>query len=669
MDPPPPPPPHGTSSGHKPSSGLPPGNYDIFIIPPHSSGSGFLYLPSLQPHRNSFLAGVACTLLAVAIWTVIFPVLREWFATIVASGGMGVVILLVGVGVAGWAWGKTQMETDKPANGSAGGASGTYANGSATGGPASGTTGGMPGASTGPAPGFNPQPPPGFNAQPPPGFNANPSPGFNTRPPPGFNGNPPPGFGSQPQPEFGTQPPPDFNTQPPPKPTWQKANTAPPNGNGTGTSADKDDWEKAREETRKKEDLRRRMEELRKKREEEEKEKAKQREKDAREREARERRENAVKERKEREIKERRERELKEARERREREAKEAKERREKEEKEAREAKEAKEAREAREAKEAKDAKEAEERRKKEAEERSKKEEKEAKERLRDPVTQTIPRKSDTSRSSSPIKDHRQPTARTATDDASSYSFRPYDKPKRPVQKATSTSSVYSESSYAPSQSTARTTPPPSNRGPYHTKDPDKIVIKAVYSFNNTFTKLPVAQLVSGVGSVTDGLVLRITTEGLFIDDDVRGVPQREWDVKAWTMKLVEVWCPQLQDLGATSGSAPASRNVTTGTGRSTFFGSKASSKVLTSEESDAFLEKFLQGCKSGCSGRFGASHSSVKSRSNISGSSQSGEYKGLHVLRASIRDQEGKRYVFVLQEEEGWKVAVGLQRLRRGTQ
>ena len=40
-----------------------------------------------------------------------------------------------------------------------------------------------------------------------------------------------------------------------------------------------------------------------------------------------------------------------------------------------------------------------------------------------------------------------------------------------------------------------------------------------------------------------------------------------------------------------------------------------------------------------------------------------------MHVLRASIRDAEGKRYVVVLQEEEGWKVAVGLQRLRRGTQ
>lgn len=77
------------------------------------------------------------------------------------------------------------------------------------------------------------------------------------------------------------------------------------------------------------------------------------------------------------------------------------------------------------------------------------------------------------------------------------------------------------------------------------TKDPDKVIIRGVYLFNNAFQKTPIAQLVSGQGSVTDGLVLRITTEGLFVDDDVRGVAQREWDVKAWTLKSVEV-CPFL---------------------------------------------------------------------------------------------------------------------------
>ncbi len=47
----------------------------------------------------------------------------------------------------------------------------------------------------------------------------------------------------------------------------------------------------------------------------------------------------------------------------------------------------------------------------------------------------------------------------------------------------------------------------------------------------------------------------------------------------------------------------------------------------------------------------------------------QTGTSGGMHVVRASIRDADGKRYVFVLSEAEGWKVAVGLQRLRRGTQ
>lgn len=281
-------------------------------------------------------------------------------------------------------------------------------------------------------------------------------------------------------------------------------------------------------------------------------------------------------------------------------------------------------------------------------------------------------------------------------DDA--YSYRPYDKPKRPMhQKAPS--SVYSQSSYAASQTTYATTPPPSQRGPYSTKDPDKIVIKAVYSFNNAFLKTPTSQLVSGVGSVTDGLILRITTEGLFIDDDVRGVPQREWDVKAWTMKLVEVWCPMFsQNPAGISTSAPrANKSFRRLWGLD-------KEKSATSEETDALLIDMLQLCKDNCRLRSASSRtapsyatSSVYSASSAGddrsvqsdsaygssvGSSsprdktnkhgvQTGELKNakLHVLRASIRDQEGKKYVFIITEEESWKVAVGLQRLRKGTQ
>ncbi|KAI9717760.1 MAG: hypothetical protein M1812_004489 [Candelaria pacifica] len=513
--PPPPPPPHGANPGTK--SGLPPGNYDIFIIPPHSAGSGFLYLPSLQPQRNSFLAGVACTLLAVSIWRIVAPVLKEWFATVVASGGVGVVMLLIGVGVAGWAWGKTQTEKGGPGPGGGGdgipkespnanapdpNAHNPGANGHATGGPMPGTAGA---SYAGGAAGARP------------------------------------------------------------KPTWQRSNP-PPTGSGTpGGGTTRGGWEKAREETRKKEEerkraeeLRNRTEELRKRKEDEEKkakeaaekerwEKARIREREAREREAREKKEREEKENREREEKEKREREQLEME-------------REKE--------------------------------KKEREEREAREKARAKARASSAYASGSPTKSAAPRPPSPTKRHHQPTAKSYLGtEEDEYSYRPYDKPKRPVNKQTSHSSAYSESSYAqssyaPSQSTARTTPPPSHRGTYSTKDPDKVVIKAVYSFTDSFPKLPVAQLVSGEGSVTDGLILRITTEGLFIDDDVRNVPQREWDIKAWTMKLVE-----------------------------------------------------------------------------------SGDYKGLHILRASIRDSEGKKYLFVLDESEGWKVAVGLQRLRRGTQ
>lgn len=53
----------------------------------------------------------------------------------------------------------------------------------------------------------------------------------------------------------------------------------------------------------------------------------------------------------------------------------------------------------------------------------------------------------------------------------------------------------------------------------------------------------------------------------------------------------------------------------------------------------------------------------------NEANSTQSVELQGHHLLRASIRDQEGKKYIFILSQSEGWKVALGLQRLRKGSQ
>ena len=534
MDPPPPPPPpHGANQQNGKSSGLPDGKYDIFVIPPHSAGAGFLYLPSLSTHRNSFLAGAACTAFAFFVYSIAVPVVKEFFNGIMAGNSSGVMVLTLGVGIACWAWGKTQAE----------GVGGTRPPGSSSGAStAGGSFGGQGGA-----------------------------PQQNT------SANPDGGAG--------------------PKTSWQRPNPQTTSSAGANASA-KSSWEKAREETRRKEEERRRTEEAKKRREDAERERQKQREKDVREKEERERK--AAREREERDRKDKREREEKE---------------------------------------------------------RQKASSEPAKDR-------------------SPPKRPPNPTVRTENED-DAYSFRPYDRPKKPVHKANSAASMYSESSYAPSQSTARTTPPPVRRGPYTTKDPDKIIIKGVYSFNNAFMRTPVAQLLSGSGHVTDGLILRITTEGLFIDDDVRGVPQREWDIKAWTMKLAEVWCPNFLE-GSTSFGSPR-RNV-----------AQSLDPFQKPLETDALLKRLSEACAtlccqipnsgtaSSCSSRrtfsTAASASSSTAYSSTSFGTdntviQSGEMMGLHVLRASIRDQEGKKYVFVLSQSEGWKVAIGLQRLRRGTQ
>jgi hypothetical protein len=426
---------------------MPDGNYDIFIIPPHSAGSGFLYLPSLAVQRNSFLAGVACALLAVGLYTLVVPVLKSWLETMMASGGIGMLLLLIGIGVAGWAWGKTQGEQG---GGGAGGASAANGAGART------------GQNTGP----------------------------------------------------GAMPKSKSYAPPPPRPE-EKSNA-------------QSGWEKAREETRKREEARKREEELKKKREDGQK--------------AREEAERTAKAKAEKEKWEQARAREKEQRER------EARERI------------------------------ARERREKDTREREARETAKARSAHSSPTKPTHP------------SNYHKPTARSVEEE---YSYRPYDAPpKRPGFKSSASSiSGVSESSYAPSHSTARTTPPPSQRGPYSTKDPDKIQIRAVYLFSDSFPMKPIASLIAAQGSVTDGLVLRIKTEGLFIDDDIRGVPQREWDVKAWTLKLVED--------GMTKNQAGV----------------------------------------------------------------------GVHVLRATTRDAENKKYTFVLDETEAWKVAVGLARLRKGSQ
>ncbi|KAJ6102229.1 hypothetical protein N7486_004656 [Penicillium sp. IBT 16267x] len=675
--PPPPPPPHGenphtTEGEYRKASDLPTGNYDIFVVPPHSAGSGFLYLPSLQTNRNSFFAGAASTMLLVIVWSLISPAAKTWYIAAVSSNGTGnstmaMIVVAFGVGIAGWLVGLSQSNMEGFFGGKGGGFSG----------------GSGPGAGG-----------PNANSQ----SNANQGNGQQQ-----YNG----GSGQQRQQHGGNYGGPkpgnqyagnqnQSNADPPPNPEEEKEREKEQERQKEREREERErqkekekeekererqraEKEREREETKRKEELRRKMDEFKRKREQEAKEKQRAAEREAMEKELKERREQleremaAAKAAAEKEARERLEKEVAEARAMHEKEAAEAKAEAERltaeakatSDRLAREAKEkaAKEAAEKEAAAKAAAQKEAMAKfaalKEAAAKRYAEKKAQEAKEKAANNKPAAPASATSAPRTPSPKKQPPFPTARTTVEEEDdAYSFRPYDRPRRPYGGA-SGSSAYSESSYAPSQSTARTTPPPSTRSAYSTKDPDKIVIQGVYQFNNAFMKTPVSQLVSGQGMVTDGLVLRITTEGLFVDDDLRGVGQREWDVKAWTLKLTEVWCPQMGAPPAKPGSSnPFS-----------FRRGGGAHTVPTNEESDAFLTNLLKVCKNTC--RLASPSACFARSANASGINEArapqSEFHGLHVLRASIRDQEGKRYVFVLQDTEAWKVAIGLQRLRAG--
>ncbi|KAI0433953.1 hypothetical protein F5Y09DRAFT_18226 [Xylaria sp. FL1042] len=827
-DQPPPPPPHGTNP-RRTSPNLPPGKYDIFIIPPHSSGAGFLYLPSLRPNVNSFAAGFASALVLVVLFQSMAPAFKVWYSNFQGMGNMGMLLLVIAVGVGAWALGRIQNEGG-PSAGNRGDSRhswGYYPGGNGpSGGPYSNS--GPPPHSSGPDP-DGPPPPPPPHGSPPPRSGSSQNTAGSDKPKSSWQERPQERSQERPRERPQERPKerpqerprersperspersqersqerprehPEERPQERPQPRPQERPKERPEERPQAEST-KGSWERAREETRRKEEERkakeaeqrkkdeiaRRIKELRAKearerakREQEAKERREKeaREKEEREREIRERleQEARIREEREREIREKIEKEVRirevrerEAREKLEKEAREARERQERELQEAREKLErearekeqqAKEQREREQQEKARKEKELREKRLQEARERELRErlerektlrerlerevkerearerevrereakerenkEREAKEReaarqkeaeaaaakaaeevkakaketettrrgtyafssvgertnpwpngkpptpapstTKSTVTPSVAPTATPSAASSSARRPPPPTAQSfrGTDD-DAYSYRPYDQPKSHTRRR-SGETIFTESSYAPSQSTSRTTPPPSMRGPYTTKDPDKIVIKAVYGFLNQFSKTPASQLLSGVGHVTDGLILRITTEGLFIDDDVRGVPQREWDVKAWTLKLMEVWCP-----AHTTADSNASPRVTNKSAPPRFkFSARGQSKMLMGDDADAYLTELLHACKDDCRmGPHGGSDAA-----SFRGTSQAGgewKHRGLHVLRATIRDQEGKRFLFVLGEEEGWKVAVGLQRLRKGTQ
>ncbi|KAJ5526933.1 hypothetical protein N7513_011092 [Penicillium frequentans] len=703
--PPPPPPPHGenphtTEGEYRKASDLPDGNYDIFVIPPHSSGSGFLYLPSLQTNRNSFFAGAASTMLLVIAWSLISPAVRTWYIAAVSSNGSGhstmaMIVVAFGVGIAGWVAGLSQSQMDGFFGGKGGGSSGGPGTGGSNANSQSNANQGNGQQNNSGQQQYN-----GGSGQQRQQYSGN-------------YGGPKPGnqyTGNQNQ----------SNEDPPPNPEEEKERERERERQKEREREEREkerererkereqekerererekererqkerereerekekqraEKERERDEAKRKEDLRRKMDEFKRKREQEAKEKQRAAEREAMEKELKERREQleremaAAKAAAEKEARERLEKEVAEARAKHEKEAAEAKaeaqrltaEAKATTDRLAREAKEkaAKEAAEKEAAAKAAAQKEAMAKfaalKEAAAKRYAEKKAQEAKEKAANSKPAAPASATSSPRTPSPTKRPPFPTARTTVEEDDAYSFRPYDRPRRPYGGA-SGSSAYSESSYAPSHSTARTTPPPSTRSAYSTKDPDKIVIQGVYQFNNAFMKTPVSQLVSGQGMVTDGLVLRITTEGLFVDDDLRGVGQREWDVKAWTLKLTEVWCPQMGAPPAKPGSSnPFS-----------FRRGGGAHSVPTNEESDAFLNNLLKVCKNTC--RLASPSACFARSANASGNNETrapqSEFRGLHVLRASIRDQEGKRYVFVLQDTEAWKVAIGLQRLRAG--
>jgi hypothetical protein len=139
-----------------------------------------------------------------------------------------------------------------------------------------------------------------------------------------------------------------------------------------------------------------------------------------------------------------------------------------------------------------------------------------------------------------------------------------------------------------------------------------------------------------------------MTTEGLFIDDVIRKQPQREWDVKAWSVKLIEVFCPRYSPPPPSTSSKSKSSNPV----RKLFGDKDNGDKEPTEEEMNSIVDGLQRCCYRDCF--------QLKRGGNL--------VNGTHVVRASIRDAEGTKYVFLVDEDEGWKISEGMRRLRGGS-
>lgn len=86
---------------------------------------------------------------------------------------------------------------------------------------------------------------------------------------------------------------------------------------------------------------------------------------------------------------------------------------------------------------------------------------------------------------------------------------------------------------------------------------------------------------------------------------------------------------------------------------RKMFGSSGDKAQVKSEEEMDLIIESLARVCSTTCS----------------ASTSDSIRHSRQHMIRANVRDAEGRRFVFVCDEEEAWKIANAVQRLRKGSQ
>ncbi|RPB23902.1 hypothetical protein L211DRAFT_229277 [Terfezia boudieri ATCC MYA-4762] len=196
------------------------------------------------------------------------------------------------------------------------------------------------------------------------------------------------------------------------------------------------------------------------------------------------------------------------------------------------------------------------------------------------------------------------------------------------------------------------TTITPSGRKIYISLHPDKASLRAVAAFHKA---VAIAKLRPNYAGLSEGLILRISHDGLFIDDDVRGVHQKEWDIKVSMLKSVEIYCPNFTSTPSPPLDQKKSRLRRTNSRDSILTSASNNEEDL----SEVFLDELICSCLSMCQ-----CAGPQPKQQNLTAPAQK---KPLitHILRAELRN--GRKFVFLIEGDEGWKLGVGMQRMRKG--